>query len=363
MRFAGRAIDALRLRAALLAARNQEKPVSLQASVLDGIRSIIHAHPAVEAATSRFYMRVLHRPHARRVAQRRGIALSFGSDWIDLSKGPCTVRIARRHGIYVFDLISNFDYYFEAVEPRPHGARALVDYSQARSHRVRGFSLHEVMFPSLAEPLASTDQYLAFAALDEGAVALDLGAYSGLTSILFRERCGQAGRVIAVDADAINLAAIRENLGRYAAVTGREVDLLAGAVWTHDRGISFSCEGNMGSSATDIVGDRLGAADLVPSFTLDGIARRFNLSRVDFIKCDIEGAEAVIFADAAFFARFAPRIIVEVHRVDGRLTTDAVRAALAPHGYTFAMVEQSGGGVGIGETGGLPLMECRPPAS
>jgi hypothetical protein len=124
-------------------------------------------------------------------------------------------------------------------------------------------------------------------------------------------------------------------------------------VWIHDAGVSFSAEGNLGSSATDGVGDRLGQAELVPSFTLSSIAHRYDLPKVDFIKSDIEGAEGVIFGDSDFFQRFRPRIIVEVHPVDGELTTDKVKADLSKHGYAFELVDQIGSR--------LPLLRCTPP--
>src|SRR3546814_7565928 len=73
----------------------------------------------------------------------------------------------------------------------------------------------------------------------------------------------------------------------------------------------------MGSSATEFVGDRLGVSVKVPSYTLSTIAKRTGLSKVDFIKCDVEGAEAVIFEDSAFFDRYRPRIVAQVHRVGG----------------------------------------------
>ena len=75
---------------------------------------------------------------------------------------------------------------------------------------------------------------------------------------------------------------------------------------------------------------------------------------MDFIKCDIEGGEAVIFGDDAFFERFRPRIIVEVHPVKGEMTTAAVIRALDAQGYVTQMVKQDGID--------LPLLECRPRA-
>lgn len=47
----------------------------------------------------------------------------------------------------------------------------------------------------------------------------------------------------------------------------------------------------------------MGVANLVRSFTLDDIAILYQLKWVDFIKCDIGGAKALVFGDPEFFTR------------------------------------------------------------
>ncbi len=313
----------------------------------ESLKGIIRKSDTLNIVATQFYTSVVQPYKIINLAKAKGLKVEYGASAIDVFSATSRIRISRSHAIYLQDVIGNFNYFSEAVEADEAG---LIDYSRPNLHQVKGFDLHPIRFPSLAEPTATTEQYLGFANLSEGSVALDLGAYSGLTSIMFRELCGTNGRVIAVDADEGNIAAIRENFEMYRERTGRKIELLEGAVWTHGNGISFSSEGNMGSSAVEIVGNRVGAANLVPSFTLSDIADRFSLDRIDFIKCDIEGGEGVIFTDGPFFVRFKPRIIVEVHPVGGKMTTDAVQRALSPHGYRFRMIEQAGES--------LPLMEC-----
>lgn len=318
-------------------------------SISQAFRNAIRRNNYLNPLATRLYVGAFQPFFSRRLAKKRGLKIKFDDKSIDIceSDRQKRVRISTDHAIYLNDIINNFMYFHDAVEDDESG---LVDYSRPLLHKVKGFELHPIRFPSLAEPVATTEQYLDFADLHEGSVALDLGAYSGLTSIMFRELCGDSGRVIAVDADADNIVAIHENFELYLAASGREIELMEGAVWVHSDGISFSTEGSMGSSATEIVGNRAGAADLVKSFTLSDIADRCGLDHIDFIKCDIEGGEGVIFQDVPFFTRFQPRIIVEVHPVDGRLTTEAVQRALTPHGYRYHLTEQAGGS--------FPLMEC-----
>lgn len=321
--------------------------------MLNTIKRLVRANDALYSNAVAIYMATLFRSRVQRAAAKAGLSCDFANDRIELRRNDQVLRSASKHAIYTFDLIENFDFFFDAVEPVTADGLRLVDYSAANSHRVRGFDLHEIVFPSIAEPVQTTEQYLSFADLGPGSVAIDLGAYSGLTSILFRQRCGAEGQVIAVEADRDNLSAAMTNFDRYAGASGQRIDLLEGAVWSHNEGIAFSSEGSMGSSASDIVGTRIReSGGLVPSFTLATIAERFELKRVDFIKCDIEGGEAVIFGDDAFFARFRPRMIVEVHPVKNQMTTQAVVDALGRHGYLTRMVTQDGID--------LPLLECRP---
>jgi hypothetical protein len=108
----------------------------------------------------------------------------------------------------------------------------------------------------------------------------------------------------------------------------------------------------MGSSAASILGRNRGSVHSVPSFTLSALCARFDLSRVDFVKCDIEGAEQVIFGDEAFFQRFRPKIMIEPHMLAGVETTAACVSQLQRFGYTCRRIDQEGVS--------LPLLQCVP---
>jgi len=286
-------------------------------------------------------------------AKSKGLSVRVSAHSLDISRDTRVVRISLKHLIYAPDIINSFDYYFGAVESQHFDNRHLVDYSSPRYHNVIGFELMPVLFSSFCEPIMTTNQYLDFANLEPGLTVLDLGAYSGLTSIVFKEIVGRLGRVISVDADLQNINTIRANLNLYKKITGNGIDILYGAVWNHTGGLSFSMEGNMGSSASDIVGIHRGSIAKVKSFTLSELCRIGGIDSVDFIKCDVEGAESVIFEDEEFFRRWQPRIIVEPHYKDGIETTDKCISDLERFGYTFKKIIQTGVV--------LPLLECYPP--
>ena len=287
-------------------------------------------------------------------AKRMGLDIKVRSDFIDIVKGFNVVRISTGHAVYLQDIINEFDYYFDAVIPFKVFNDNVVDYSTPRYHDVVGFDAFPILFPSFSEPVKTAIQYTEFANLVEGATALDLGAYSGLTSIIFSEAVGKTGTVVAVDADQRNIECIKRNFSNYKKYFNKEIYLLEGAVWEHNDGLEFSCEGNMGSSAASIVGNKRGSVSKVPSFTLSSIADKFNLQRVDFMKVDVEGAEKVIFEDKQFFQKFSPRIIMETHTVDNVMTTEKCISDLKNYGYSCKQIVQEGSTA--------PLLECTPPS-
>ena len=185
-------------------------------------------------------------------------------------------------------------------------------------------------------------------------MAIDLGAYSGLSSIMMKDRVGAHGVVLAVDPDPKNIDCMAHNFSMYTKLTGLKIEQTECAVWNHAKGLVFSSEGNMGSSAVEVVGNGRGNNIVVPSITLSELVEKFSLPRVDFIKCDIEGAENVIFEDAKFFVLHRPKIIIEPHHVNGVLTTEKFVSDLQVHGYTFRQVTD----IGMGGH----LIECMPTA-
>jgi FkbM family methyltransferase len=289
----------------------------------------------------------------RRKGRTSGVYIKHTPDYIDVIKGNDVVRISTNHAIYLQDIIASFEYYFCAVIPYKFRDKNIVDYSSPRYHDVIGYDSYPILFPSLAEPLITTRQYMEFANLSEGMTVLDLGAYSGLTSIIFSQAMGETGTVIAVEADPVNIECIKRNIQNYEKHCANKILLLEGAIWKNNDGVEFSSEGNMGSSAKDIVGSNRGLVQKIPSFTLSTIAKVFNLSRVDFIKCDVEGAEKVIFSDKDFFVKFLPKIIIEPHIIDDIETTEVCIAELKAYGYKSKKIIQKGVH--------LPLIECTPP--
>ncbi|MCA9399930.1 MAG: FkbM family methyltransferase, partial [Candidatus Omnitrophica bacterium] len=78
--------------------------------------------------------------------------------------------------------------------------------------------------------------------------------------------------------------------------------------------------------------------------TIDTFFREKNLKRVDFIKCDTEGAEYLIFTGAKeVLSRFKPTVLSEVDKGNLQrfdLTTDDLKALFGGLGYKIYILEQ-----------------------
>lgn len=248
------------------------------------------------------------------------------------------VIINKKQSVYIKTILYGFEYYFNSVSPKIVNGKKIVDFSKPAQHKVKGFDLFEPYCPSLAEPFITIEQYLDFANLSEGHVVFDLGAYSGLTSIAFSNNIGKSGKVISLEPDFTNFECLQKNIELSQA---ENIELLNAAVWTHTGSLKFSLEQNMGSSAVDLVGER-GEIVEVKCYTLFDLVQKYNLSRVDFIKCDIEGAESFIFENKEFFDHFKPKIIVEAHNVNGVLNIDTFTKILESYGYSSEIIDQTG---------------------
>lgn len=296
---------------------------------------------------------------ANEAARENGIRVRVSAFSIDLIKQTKIVRFALHHAVYLGDLITLFDTCFESVEPLRGDGFELADFSTPRFHNYIGFDQMPIHTPSFPESVATSSDYMKFASLKRGQIALDLGGYCGLTSLLMQESVGKEGTVICVEPDEYNVVSIRKNFSLYNKITGMSPFLENKAVWKHDAGIEFCAEGNMGSAASEILKtsrDKLdGKQTIVETITLSGIFDKYNLDRVDFIKCDIEGAEKHIFQDEGFFEKSCPKIVIEPHNADGQLTTNACVKALEQFGYESEVIAQTG-------VKALPLIYCSPKA-
>jgi FkbM family methyltransferase len=287
-------------------------------------------------------------------ARAAGLRLRASDQFLDLERGDKVLRIRSAHTIYLPHMIENYDYYMNSVVPVKDGSKQIVDMSGPRYHRLIGFGDIPFLFPSHTEPYETTREYLEFADLKEGQTVLDIGAYSGVTSIIFAQLVGPTGRVYAFEADEANYACAKVNVEMAERVMGlSNITLFRKAIWSHNDGVLFSQEGAMGSSAVAITGGGRGNEVTVPSTTLERLLSEAGLKHIDFIKVDIEGGETELLKNSAILMRsIDAKLIIEPHRVNGKLNTEDCRRLLESAGYAVHVRDKS--------EGSEPLIEALP---
>jgi len=290
----------------------------------------------------------------KKAASQAGLKLIAHDVFFDLIKGDTVLRVRDAHSLYLQHMIENFDYYVDSVVPVRVNGIKLVDMSGPRYHRLKGFADIPFIFPSQTEPYGTTEKYLDFASLKKGDIVLDIGAYAGVTSIIFAQLVGPTGHVYAFEADGLNYDCAQTNIQMAAKVMGIEnITLFRKAVWSHGNGVMFSNEGAMGSSAVAVTGGKRGLDQLVESVRLQEFFSQSGLSRADFVKMDIEGGEIeVLKASAGFLNGIKARLIVEPHLVKGELCTEQCRKFLESAGYKVRVRDK------VGES--EPLIEAVP---
>ena len=258
------------------------------------------------------------------------------------------LRLSRKNTVFILDMLNFFDYYYSSAKPFTQKIDKViykvVDFSTPRLHEIIGFDDFPILCPTLAEPFITTQQYMEFAALAEGDVVFDLGAYCGLTAISFSKAVGPTGQIIAIEPDPLNYPAAKANISRHEHINKlQNISLMNCAAGRSSKIIQFSSEGTMGSADISIVGRGRGDVVDVRCLPLSEIAEAHNLSRVDFVKMDIEGAEEDVLRGAEIFLKvFRPKLMVEPHIVQGVLSTDVVVKILHSYGYQVEIVPQFG---------------------
>jgi FkbM family methyltransferase len=158
-----------------------------------------------------------------------------------------------------------------------------------------------------------------------GQVFLDIGAYVGWYVIQAARAVGLSGQVVAIEPDHRNRSQLENNINLNVITNATIVPL---AAWSHAGKVRWQRD-----SAEPVWHkiDESSGSGLVDAVTVDDLVRRFALTRVDWIKLDVEGAEVEVLKGAEqSIRRFHPALFIEVHG-----TLHALEAFLKQFGYSF----------------------------
>jgi FkbM family methyltransferase len=187
------------------------------------------------------------------------------------------------------------------------------------------------LFRENYEPLLAFGHRL----LKPGDVALDLGANQGIYCCAFGAAVGPSGRVIAVEPIPRQVRRLKSNIE----ANGFSHCVVIEKAISDGDGIASLGMADGDTSASILASDKNGSIE-VETTSVDEIAKKMKLSRIDFIKLDVEGAELLALQGASNTLRqFHPTLSIEA--ANPILFKD-IQSLLRPLGYKFAEFDERG---------------------
>jgi len=132
-------------------------------------------------------------------------------------------------------------------------------------------------------------------AVDPGDYVIDAGACWGDTALYFAYRSKPEGKVFSYEFVQENLAILQRNL-RLNPGLGEQIGVIERAAW-NESDLKLSMK-NEGPASQVVVGEGDAQVDGPLTLAIDDLVEQQNLSKVDFIKMDIEGAELLALRGA-----------------------------------------------------------------
>ncbi|MFA5142888.1 MAG: FkbM family methyltransferase [Candidatus Omnitrophota bacterium] len=201
--------------------------------------------------------------------------------------------------------------------------------------------LYEFVFPkgvrfkcreNIADDLQrSIPGYLAGYRIKEGDTIVDCGAYIGEFTLYAARAVGLRGQVIAFEPDPVFFRKLKENIS----LNGlKNVLLVEKGVWSSEDKLKFSGGSQSGNLFAGGLDHNKLSCDVLVT-TLDAELGRNGVTKVDFIKMDVEGAEVEALKGArAIMKRYHPRFaIASYHVLSGKKTCVMLEKMLKDSGY------------------------------
>ncbi len=140
----------------------------------------------------------------------------------------------------------------------------------------------------------------------EGDTIVDVGAGTGWETLFFSRSVGRSGRVISIEAHPRTFRCLSKMCEKNRL---ENVTLVQAAVGDQEREVQLSDSDE--HEANSIIG--VGSGIRVPGTTLDYIFRSLGLSRVDFLKMNIEGAERLALSGMGEMVQKTKNVCISCH--------------------------------------------------
>ncbi|MEO8481866.1 MAG: FkbM family methyltransferase [Acidobacteriota bacterium] len=167
-----------------------------------------------------------------------------------------------------------------------------------------------------------------------GAAAYDIGANLGLYTLPLLQLAGASGMVYAFEFNPVCVTCLQATLKEAHYRNGVVIPVAIGrSDGTLDATINYGSTAVGITAVSGFFAAKVGAPVTVPCLRLDTAIERFSLRPPDFVKVDVEGAEAMVVEGMEqTLARHRPILLFELH---GRGAAQATLQRLEPFRYTF----------------------------
>lgn len=193
---------------------------------------------------------------------------------------------------------------------RAMGAGRAVSVRLVRSPTPFFMRLGSTDFHTALEVFEGGEYEAVLAAVKDARVVVDFGSNIGISCLLWRHQWPGCV-LVAVEPDADNLRVAEMNLRVFApAQDGVPTHLIPAAIWSR----SGNCELDRSEGAWSYRIDPGRSAGSVPMMTCEQVLSVIPPdSPIDLLKCDIEGAEVELFANAGPWLQRVVHLVVETH--------------------------------------------------
>lgn len=217
---------------------------------------------------------------------------------------------------------------------RALGFRQYTAVSRDASGKLKKFAVRSLAYPfwirphtsDLKEFISSVERASYGEYLPTGIVTtiVDAGANIGDTTVWYLNRFPSA-TVIALEPHAGNFEMLARNCAPY----GERAKLVKAALWNRSQLIRI-CESN--SHVGHRVGEQIPGQDC-DAISMQDLIRNFNLTSIDILKCDIEGAEDTVLETAEDWLPSTRSMVIELHTPQSHVLMSriAVRKAWKHH--------------------------------
>jgi FkbM family methyltransferase len=156
------------------------------------------------------------------------------------------------------------------------------------------------------------EQEYNFSAARQPEVIIDAGANIGLASIYFANKY-PAAKIIAIEPEASNFALLKRNVAPYPQIVPVQA-----ALWHRNEEIDLV---DPGLGKWGFMTEKKGPSENLPgstchavaAMTVDRIMSDHDLTKIDTLKIDIEGAEREVFSDTSSWIDKVNSLIIELH--------------------------------------------------